>query len=76
MDCIVHGVAESQTGLSDSLSLSSVAYRLPCGSAVKNLPSNAGDVDLIPGWGGEGNGNPLQNSYLGNPMDRSLVGRL
>ena len=28
---------------------------------------------LIPGWGrcpGEGNGNPLQYSCLGNPMDR------
>ena len=33
----------------------------------------AGDVCLIPGSGkspGEGNGNPLQYSCLGNPMDR------
>ena len=40
---------------------------------VKNLPANAGDVALIPGLGGspgEGNGNPLQYSCLGNPMDR------
>ena len=43
---------------------------------VKNLPANAGDiidVGLIPGLGrypGEGNGNPLQYSYLENPMDR------
>ena len=40
---------------------------------VKNLPANAGDVGLIPELGrslGEGNGNPLQCSYLGNPMDR------
>ena len=32
---------------------------------------------MIPGWGrspGSGNGNPLQYSCLGNPMDRSLVG--
>ena len=32
---------------------------------VKNLPTNAGDVVLIPGLGissGEGNGNPLQSS--------------
>ena len=32
-----------------------------------------GDMDLIPGLGrcsGEGNGNPLQYSCLGNPMDR------
>ena len=39
---------------------------------VKNLPANAGDVGLIPGLGrfsGEGNGNPLQYSFLDNPMD-------
>ena len=43
---------------------------------VKNPPANAGDardVGLIPGSGrspGEGSGNPLQYSCLGNPMDR------
>ena len=40
---------------------------------VKNLPANAGDVDLTPGSGrspGGGNGNPLQDSCLGNLMDR------
>ena len=40
---------------------------------VKNPPANAGDVGSISGSGkspGEGNGNPLQYSYLGNPMDR------
>jgi len=40
---------------------------------VKNLPANVGDLALIPGSGrslGEANGNPLQYSYLGNPMDR------
>ena len=40
---------------------------------VKNLLANAGDTSLIPGSGqslGEGNGNPLQDSCLGNPMDR------
>ena len=43
------------------------------GSAVKNLPDNAGDMGLIPGLGifsGEGNGNPLQYSCLENPRDR------
>ena len=43
------------------------------GSAVKNLPVNAGDTGLIPGSGissGEGDGNPLQYSCLENPMDR------
>jgi len=40
---------------------------------VKNLPANAGDVGSIPGLGrspGEGNGNPLQHSCLGNPLNR------
>ena len=43
---------------------------------VKNLPANEGDIrniGLIPGSGrspGGGNGNPLQYSCLGNPMDR------
>ena len=40
---------------------------------VKNPPVNAGDVGSIPGSGRsprEGNGNPLQYSCLGNPMDR------
>ena len=45
----------------------------PGGSVVKNLPADAGDSGSIPGSGrypGEGNGNPLQHSCLGNPMDR------
>ena len=45
----------------------------PGGSVVKNLPANAGDVSLIPGSGrssGEGSGNPLHYSCLGNPVDR------
>ena len=50
---------------------------------VKNPPANAREVryaslipreaGLIPGSGrspGEGHGNPLQYSFLGNPMDR------
>ena len=42
---------------------------------VKNLPVNAGDVGSIPGSGrssAEENGNPLQYSCLGNPMDRGV----
>ena len=45
----------------------------PGGSGVKNPPASAGDVGSIPRSGrspGEGNGNPLQYSYLGNPVDR------
>ena len=45
----------------------------PGDSAVKNLPANAGDVGLIPESGrfpGEGNGDPLWCSWVGNLMDR------
>ena len=47
----------------------------PGGSVLNNLPANAetaGNVSLIPGSGRSprgGNGNPLQDSCLGNPMD-------
>ena len=40
---------------------------------VKNPLANAGDTGSIPGSGrspGEGNGNPLQYSCLGNPTNR------
>ena len=43
------------------------------GSLVKNPPANAGDAGSILGLGrspGEGNGNPLQYTCLGNPMDK------
>ena len=40
---------------------------------IKNLPANAGDAGLTPEWrrspGGEC-GNPLQYSFLQNPMGR------
>ena len=49
----------------------------PGGSVVKNLSANVGDTGdpgLIPSQlgrsPGEGKGNPLQYSCLGNPMDR------
>ena len=47
----------------------------PGGSVIKNPPANAGNVGSIPGLGrssGEENGNPLQYSYLGNPMDKGV----
>ena len=40
---------------------------------VKNSPDSAGDTGSIPRLGrspGGGNGNPLQYSGLGNPLDR------
>ena len=50
-----------------------LAWGLPGGSVVKNPPASAEDMGLIPVLGrypGEGNGDPLQNFCLGNPMDR------
>ena len=47
------------------------------GSALRNTPAKAGDAGSILGLGrspGEGNGNPLQYSCLGNPMDRGACG--
>ena len=44
-----------------------------CSAVKKNPPANARDSGLISGLGrssGEGNGNPLQYSCLGNPMNR------
>ena len=43
------------------------------GSVVKNLPANAEDAGSVPGLGrspAEGNGNSLQYSCLGNPINR------
>ena len=38
---------------------------------LKNLPANAGDsISELGRFPGEGKGNPLQYSCLGNPMDR------
>ena len=45
----------------------------PCSSVAKESACNAGDLGSIPELGrspGEGKGNPLQYSCLGNPMDR------
>ena len=48
----------------------------PYGSRGKESVFNAGDtgdMGSLPGWGrppGGGNGNPLQYSYLENPMNR------
>ena len=49
----------------------------PGGSNGKASACNAEDPGSIPGSGkslGEGNGNPLQDSCLGNPMDRQTWG--
>ena len=49
----------------------------PGGSLVKDPLANAGDVGSISGLGrssGEGNGNALQRSCLGNPTDTGMWG--
>ena len=48
-------------------------FFFPGGSNGKASAYKVGDLGSIPGLGrssGEGNGNPLQYSYLENPMDR------
>ena len=59
--------------------MSVMCLGFPGGSVVKNWPANAGDTGSIPGPGrspGEGNGNPLRSSCLGNPMDRGAKSRM
>ena len=67
LDCTIHGVAKSQTWLSD--------FHLPFPGSSAGIKStlNAVDPGSIPGSGrspGEGNGKPLQYSCLENSMDR------
>ena len=55
------------------LNIDKLISGLPWWLSGKNPPANAGDAGSIRGSGrspGEGNGNPLQCSCLGNPMDR------
>ena len=75
MVCGAVGVARSSSWLYFEKS----EKALPGGNValvVKNPPADAGDVrdtGSIPGLGrspGEGNGNPLQYSCLGNPVDK------
>ena len=69
----VHGVAKSQTRLSDWAELD---WEEEVALVVKTPPANAGDTadpGLTPGSGrspGGGNSNPLQCSCLENPTDR------
>ena len=56
--------------------MNNIPLGFPGGSVVMKPPANAGDTGdagMIPGLGpssGVGNGNPLQYSCLGDPMDR------
>ena len=57
-----------------SFTVNDLLYQaFPVNSAGKESIYNAGDPGLTPGSGrspGEGNGNPLQYSYLENSMNR------
>ena len=61
-----------------SPSVTLVPLGFPGGAAVKNPPASAGDSSSVLGSGrspGEGNGNPLQYSCLGESHEqRSLAG--
>ena len=62
-----------QRSQNEDTNRSNVDKGFPGGSVVKNPPANARDLGSIPGLGrssGEGNGNSLQYSCLGNPRDR------
>ena len=53
--------------------IDTIGLGFPGGLDGKESACNAGDTGLIPGSGrspGGGNGNPLQYSCLGNPMNR------
>ena len=59
--------------LSGNTGLANDICCFPGGSVVKNLPANSGDSGSISVSGrfpAEGDGNPLQYSCLGKPMDR------
>ena len=70
----IHGVAKSRTRLSNWTELNWMTNWFPGDIVVKNPTATAGDLGDS-GWRsgispGVGNGNPLQHSCLGNPMDR------
>ena len=72
MNCSTPGLHVHHQLFLDISNLSSGALS-PGSSGLKNLPASLGDVGSIPASGrspAEGNGNPFQYSYLGNPMDR------
>ena len=73
----VHGVAKSQTWLSEHACRVYFSYdyksSLPTWLNGKELPASVGDAGLIPGSErscGEGNDNPLRYSCLKNTTDR------
>ena len=71
--CAVVSLIVERRGCSLVLALIVVEWASLLVQTGKNLLANARDLSSIPGLGRsprEGNGNPLQCSCLGNPMDR------
>ncbi|KAI4548057.1 hypothetical protein MG293_000387 [Ovis ammon polii] len=65
--------SEIEDSLTEALEQIKIISSSSVAQLVKNPPANAGDTGLIPELGrspGVGNGNPLQYSYLKNPVDR------
>ena len=74
---LLNSLAPIWSALKTSLASLSVllcsSLGFPCSSDGNEYACNAGGLSLTPGLGrarGEGNGNPLQYSCRGNPMDR------
>ena len=60
-------------GVEEIMEVANHRFLLPCWLSSKESVYNAQNPGLIPGLGrspGEGNGDPLQYSCLGNPMGR------
>ena len=73
--CHLWGLTESDTteAIYNSSSSRDNTEDFPGGSVIKHLTANAANAGSIPGSGrspGEGNGNPLKDSCLGNLTDR------
>ena len=71
------GIYSKSGGVDGEAFGTSEAQRGLGGSVGKNPSPNAGNAGLISVLGrspGGGNGNPLWNTCLENPMERSLVG--
>ena len=77
MDCSlpgssIHGIFQARV-----LEWSAIAFSLPGGSEVKNLPANAGDVGSIPALGkspGEGKWQPTPVFLPGKSMEEEPGG--
>ena len=75
---IDNAIDNSNKSLSINCHVVCIVLFFPCGTSGKNLPAKAGDerdTDSIPESGrspGGGHGNPLQFSFLENPMDRGV----